>query len=263
MDWSAKRQLIIVSKILLILVFVVSVVSWYFVFSKDPDCFDGKKNGDEAGLDCGGSCQLVCKDQARNPVVLWKSILPITDNTFAIGAYIENANASAGVYALKYRFKLFDETHNLISEHVDYVSVYPASRTLVVADEIFTDKKPSEVFFEVDPVFEWMRTPERFSKDSVLLEGSIYDDSGFSPKVTATARNVSFEDVYDTTFIALLYDRDENVVGYSHTYVEKLLHGDVVPLVFTWPDFFDVDVFRFEVVPQINIFNEKNYKIGL
>ena len=54
---------------------VVAIIAGYFVytvlFKVDPTCFDGKKNQDERGIDCGGVCALVCLADAKTVVPIW------------------------------------------------------------------------------------------------------------------------------------------------------------------------------------------------
>ena len=58
-QWSRTRKRIV----LVIVLFALSVligVPVFFLFYEKPTCFDKERNGDEAGVDCGGSCQLLC-----------------------------------------------------------------------------------------------------------------------------------------------------------------------------------------------------------
>ena len=60
MTWAAKRQLQYLSGFLAIILVIVLIIIAPYLRS-DPTCFDGKQNGNEEGIDCGGSCDLICQ----------------------------------------------------------------------------------------------------------------------------------------------------------------------------------------------------------
>ena len=42
------------------------IYRWNSLDHFSESCQDGVKNGDELGIDCGGSCPNVCKDKSMN-----------------------------------------------------------------------------------------------------------------------------------------------------------------------------------------------------
>ena len=42
------------------------IYRWNSLHHFSESCQDGVKNGDELGIDCGGSCPNVCKDKSMN-----------------------------------------------------------------------------------------------------------------------------------------------------------------------------------------------------
>jgi hypothetical protein len=86
----------------------------YFLFLKpQPSCFDGRKNGDETGVDCGGPCQS-CEIQTLTPLqISWLKNFPIGKNTI-IAAEIKNPNLNWGAENFSYTFRLYDIYDNEI-----------------------------------------------------------------------------------------------------------------------------------------------------
>jgi hypothetical protein len=74
MSWGTKRRNLILFTLFLFIFIPVSFIS-FLIFYNPPSCFDLKQNGGEQGIDCGGTCQLVCTNQAFEPVVLWERCL--------------------------------------------------------------------------------------------------------------------------------------------------------------------------------------------
>ncbi|MBU6431623.1 hypothetical protein KGQ29_04640, partial [Patescibacteria group bacterium] len=75
-SWSQKRKSIY---FLIFAAFLFSfiILPAYFIFYKAPTCFDGKQNGDEKGVDCGGSCVNLCRSQYLEPNIIWSRVIEV------------------------------------------------------------------------------------------------------------------------------------------------------------------------------------------
>ena len=69
MSWASNRRLAYISVVLFGVLAVVLFVG-LVVFYEAPTCFDGKRNGTEEGVDCGGSCDLICSFSAADIEIL-------------------------------------------------------------------------------------------------------------------------------------------------------------------------------------------------
>ena len=70
MSWAQRRKATYIISLLFILISIISVIL-YLALNKKPTCFDGIQNQGEVGVDCGGSCVILCRVQYTNPVVIW------------------------------------------------------------------------------------------------------------------------------------------------------------------------------------------------
>ena len=61
-------------------------------FHKTPTCFDGVKNQNEKGLDCGGVCTRICSGDISTPIVMWQRVFQVTPGVYSAVAYIQNPN---------------------------------------------------------------------------------------------------------------------------------------------------------------------------
>src|SRR5258706_15176144 len=97
-SWSRNRKRIIFG-ILALGVVVLVGLPIYFLFYRAPTCSDLKMNGDETGVDCGGSCQLLCSTQSL-PLLMKGDprVLMVATSTYEVVALVENANNSAEIY---------------------------------------------------------------------------------------------------------------------------------------------------------------------
>ncbi|HEV8666356.1 MAG TPA: hypothetical protein VN665_00715, partial [Candidatus Paceibacterota bacterium] len=95
LSWSGRRQLMYYGVGLVILAVLFYVV-WASFFNAAPTCFDNKQDGTELGVDCGGSCSLLCQDTARQPTVQWARPFQTGAGIYTAAAYIQNNNVGAG-----------------------------------------------------------------------------------------------------------------------------------------------------------------------
>lgn len=264
MDWALRHQITILFGVLITSALVVGLFVWQVFFVSDPTCFDSAMNGTETGVDCGGSCELMCRDESRNLVTLWTRALPVTDSVYNLATYIENQNTNAGIRRMTYRFRVYDENNFLITEREGETYISPNQRSLILEPRVdMGSKEPFAVFFEITSPQVWRRTSGRLSTSPLRIEQADLSLSGFSPRLTATLTNTTQLDISDVSLVAILYDANDNALAASSTYLPQIVQGTREPLVFTWPRTFLDEPARFEIIPQINVFHEDNRQYSL
>src|SRR3989338_2788105 len=115
LSWSAKRQLTILGIIVIVIAIIVGSII-YPKIVKTPTCFDIKQNGDEHGIDCGGSCVNVCPFEANSLVILWSRVFPSVSGYATAIAYVDNRNTDSGVLSIPYEFKIFDDQGRIVTK---------------------------------------------------------------------------------------------------------------------------------------------------
>ena len=130
MSWAGRRQFIYSFGFLIFILGLLTVL-FYPIFYKAPSCMDGKKNGNESGVDCGGSCLQYCSDQVSSPIILWSRIFPVSGSKYNLISYIENQNINAGVPKIGYQFKVYDGNNVLITTREGVTFVEPNGRTAI------------------------------------------------------------------------------------------------------------------------------------
>src|ERR1035437_2857393 len=106
MNWATKRKLQYLGGLFGLFLIALFIFLYPIIFQK-PTCGDLKQNGDETGVDCGGSCPLMCKDKTSDPVVLWSRAFPVLGNTYNLVAFVENQNKNSGVVNMPYEFRIY------------------------------------------------------------------------------------------------------------------------------------------------------------
>lgn len=259
MDWSLRRQFMVVIIIIAIIAIIVGVIFWYLIFAKKPTCNDFRHNGDETGVDCGGSCPLLCYEEAIPPIELWSTSLPVTKDIHHLVAYVENQNPNYAIENLEYKFTVYDNEGGIIEEREGVTDLPPNQRSYIFEPVLQIDaNEPDVVFFSIENKEVWRRAPNKFFDTTLRIENSQIDLEGVIPKVTADIRNISEYNISDIDIVAVLYDINNNAVAVSGTKLESLRRGQTEPLIFTWPILFDEEPVRVDIVPHINVFHENN-----
>src|SRR5882724_1701953 len=128
--WSRQRQL---AYLLIPLILTLAVFSLFYVkyIYTSPTCFDGVRNNLETGVDCGGSCSLLCSGDSLSPVVLWSKAFNVTGSVFNAVAYIQNPNSKSSAKNVTYEFQFYDQSNNLITSRSGQTDI-PRNKSFAV-----------------------------------------------------------------------------------------------------------------------------------
>lgn len=249
MSWSSKRKSIFGYGFLLVLVLVIGI-PLFKIFYIAPTCFDGKQNQNETGVDCGGKCARVCASDFLSPRIKWSQADKIGSGIYNLGAYIENPNLDGAATSVEYLFKLYDKDAHLIGERRG-VSYLPAHKnTLIFESGISTGQSiPGPVTFEFTKPINWVKTS--FQNDGIIVSNKNIVSNKGKTVLNATLKNTTLEDYQPFYVYAVLYDVDQNQVGFSRTKTDGLKRGTSATVEFTWP-IEKKGVFTSEVIPSIN-----------
>ncbi len=231
LSWAEQRKLLLLFWIVVFLVAILSVYG-FFTFYRGASCSNNVKDGNERGIDCGGSCARVCRADVLLPVINFVRTLEVADGVWGAVAYGENPNAGAGARNVPYVFKLYDEENLLLYERHGIAFIPPRKVFAVFEGKMFSGSRtPARATFEFlkEPVFEHIVEPE-LSLDTKDFEA---DEHGSSLKAILT--NPTRNTIEGIGAVALLFGTDGNITGASATFVSKLLAGSSAMLIFTWP----------------------------
>lgn len=247
MSWGTKRRNLVLSTLFLLVIIPVAFIA-FLLFYNPPSCFDMKQNGGESGIDCGGSCQLVCTSQAFDPVIIWERYFRVDEGIYNVLAYVENPNPTAEIIQASYIFKLFNEENVLIAEKPGTITLGPKSVRPIIETGLQTGRQvPTRVSFEFTSQFVFEK---KDPKDAlVIVKNELIENEQTSPRVKAAIQNISLQPLRDIDVIVIVYDVFDNVLGTSSTFVQSLGAEESQDIVFTWPEPFNEDVIRIEVIP--------------
>lgn len=258
MTWASRRQ---ISYIFFLLLFLLGI--GYFVvyqqLNKTPTCFDSKQNGNETGVDCGGSCALACANQVDKVSTIWTRVFKVVDGRYNAVAYLENHNKNIAVMKIKYKFRFSDKDNVYVGSREGETYIPPTGKFVIFepavgtgnAELVYTD-------FEFTEVPVWVQIREELvNQVKVFVLQNKLENEETKPFLSAVVKNNSFFRIPEVSFVAILYDDMGNAINVSHTFIEVLFGKETKTINFTWPEPFSKKVTTIEIIPMFNISSAK------
>jgi len=257
MTWALKRQIFYVSILLLFFLGLGFLVSYPYI-NKPATCSDGKQNGEETGIDCGGSCQIACIFEVDKLSILWARSFRVVPGRYNAVAYIENQNVDTAIYKIKYKFRFADANNVYIGKREGETSVPPAGKFAIFESAIdMGNSVPVYTSFEFTEAPVWVKVPpERTNELNIVVEDVNLEEDPL-PRMSAVIKNKSLFLVPELNVVTILYDKLGNAISASRTYIDLLRGEESVDVTFTWPEKFDSEVVTKEIIPMYNVFGVK------
>ncbi len=258
MTWAFRRQLFYLS----IFVAFLAILGFLIIYprlTKAPSCSDGKQNGTETGVDCGGSCQIACTYQVDQVSILWSRAFEVVPGRYNAVAYLENHNQNTAIYKIAYRFRFADKDNIYIGKREGEAYVPPSGKFAIFEPAIDVGNSvPVYTTFEFTQAPTWIQvSQDKIDQLKVAVSQISLQNETVSPKLTATIKNNSLFQIPEINVVAILYNAAGNVVSASRTYLDVLNGEESAPVSFTWPEPFTDKVIAEEIIPVYNIFNVK------
>ncbi len=255
MSWASRRQATYFSIVLFICGLIIFAIL-YPIISAKPTCVDGKINGDEVGVDCGGSCMRLCDSQVSEPVILWSRAFPVTGSVYNLTAFIENQNRTAAVEKISYEFRVYDTNNRLIGRREGTTFVPPNQQFAIFEPRFDAGQSVvRSVSFSFVGTHMWMKKNPTVQTLPIRASSVLFGDDAGSPTMTAQLTNDSIYDIPAFDVVVILYDKDHNAVSVSQTHKEKLPSNVTTSLFFSWPNPFVSEPVTWDIFPMINPFS--------
>ncbi len=250
-SWATRRRVIYLGAIVLILSAISFAVFWKFWYAA-PTCFDKLQNGDETGVDCGGSCTLVCSDSIAKAIIRWDPrLFEIFPGTWSAIVYVENPNTNADATFVPYSFTIYDSNNNILIKR-DGATILPKNKTVGIFEgsiKIEGGNKPKRAVFELGNNIIWRKNEDTEEKISITHSSVLRLQS--APRVEANVKNNSAEEIKNIELVAAIFDNSDNVIAASRTFIETLKKNEDADVFFTWPNPFDEVPARIEITYKI------------
>ena len=249
MSWGQRRKLIYIGSV--IIIFLI-IIFWIFIsfFYKIPTCFDSKQNQDEQGIDCGGSCNLLCVSQYAPLIVKWQRFSKVSDGVFNVLAYIENPNLNARANNLNYIFKLYDKNGVLLRERTGQTFA-PANKIMAIFEpDLQTGNQlPARVEFSFTSPAVWIK--QESMETGLAVSQIILSKEDSTPRLSFVLTNKTVKEIKEIEAIGIVYNVLGNTVAFSKTFTNSLFDNENRLISFNWPKPFSEAYARSEIILKV------------
>ena len=236
--WSLKRKIFIFS-IVVIIFSSISLGIYFHYFQKKPTCFDGIQNGDEQGVDCGGSCEQPCFFQADDLIIYWSQVFPVTDTVSNLGILVENPNFNYKITAT-FNIRVFDDRKVRIFEKRQTANFLPMEKRVIfipsLRTEIIGDKK---AWVEIERINS-LTISEHFKQEIFVLSKNLEVENNLS-RLEIDIKNRGIKTRENIEIIAILND-GQNAINIGRSFVENIKKRESKNVIMTWPIMFEENI---------------------
>ncbi len=231
MGWAENRRVGIAVGIVLIFAALTALV-WYVFIYNPPTCFDGIQNQDEQGIDCDGSCVLMCL--APRVDADWTRSVRTATGVYHGVSLVKNPLTTAKGTGLQYSMSLYDSGNILVAERRGTFDLEPGETRVLFESNVTTGERvPVRAFLRIDGGVWEKAVP---SDKPIRIIPGVVDEQALT--FTAVLENTTPLPQSDIVADALLYDAEGILVTASETRIPVLGPRARQDIVFTWPEKF-------------------------
>lgn len=247
--------------------FVVFIlVAWlvYIAGRPAPTCFDGAKNQDETGIDCGGVCGACSPkwDQPKDLSIQETSVVYGGVNIYDALAKVSNPNPEDGVESFEYTFILKDETGATLAERRGRSFILPGETKYIIVTQLASQTVPKKIALEISDV-EWKHFVGGYQERPVLnVFAKKYDQIRSGPgfgEATGLVVNDSSFDFANVRVNVILRDKEDKPVALNFTEMQTLKSQEKRDFTLPWPSAFPGEVVRVEAEAEADVYRSDNF----
>ncbi|MEA4910585.1 hypothetical protein SDC9_07930 [bioreactor metagenome] len=257
--WRTRRKSIFIFiGSFLLLAFLVFKL--YPYINPAPNCFDQEQNGDEDGIDCGGSCAMVCNDKVLPLEIRFTRFIESEENLYDLVAFVQNPNADKNIEGsiLDYSFSLYDKAGSLIHTFYGTSSLPTGQAFPIIMQNIpisfaGTGNALSRISFDVSNLSRpWIRVDEIYKNSFFRVEDYLYErEKNNITQLTVYLQNTTRANFKNVPVRVLLNDDKGNAIAANETLIRDIGPGATTQLSFTWRIPLEIENPQVEVYPIV------------
>jgi hypothetical protein len=235
------------------MLFAVALYFSFKTFPIAPSCTDGRQDGNETGIDCGGSCAYICSDTVTVPVVRFaRPLSPAAGRTDVI-AYVDNPNAGVAAQDVSYRIDLYGADNVLVSSKTGSVDLPPRGTVPVFVPNFSSGyQAATRAFLTIaTTTIHWYA----YTGTRIIPSVGNYSlsNADTAPSISVPLTNPSAEPLYDVKVVATVFDAKGNAIAASQTLLASIPAQGSQTATFTWNAPFSAPVARVDILPVISL----------
>lgn len=216
-----------------------------------PSCFDGIKNQNEEGIDCGGVCPNICTPGFR-PITLSgpAKIFPLPDRRVSALFLMQNPNPDYAAKSMTYEFTIRDASGAAVKTVSGESFIYAGEQKYIIAPTIDIDIGSIGQFqanFSATSTV-WVRAGEFEAAKLQIQSPSITESSS---TITITGRLVNQDTItFPSVLLVAVFGNDiGEQAGVAQTTLENLLPGETRNFTIIHPPIPDINLPSTQIFP--------------
>lgn len=254
--WELKRKLVYALAFVLTL-FAASLFLLRGVLFPEPTCFDGKQNAFESGIDCGGGCLLMCKEEFSEISVLWAKAVKAGSSSYDLVALVTNPNINNASQKVDYTFTLYDEAGTVMKTLPGSTITPLDGKFPLIVQGVSLPKAPSNIVLTLTDGPHY-KVPERPASPTIKIVSRRYE-AGTIPRVYATIANTKRIEILNLPVRVILFDTNDNAYAVGQTLIPSLGKEGVQEIIVTWDEPLPYPPTRIGIYPIFNPFEAKQF----
>ena len=229
LDWSSKRRLIYIV-ILTVVFFSYIFYILYPTLYPAPTCKDRLMNGIEIDIDCGGACELQCKNTYNQlEVVLQKSFVSVASTTDIV-VVLENKNK----YMAPKNIKVDVDLYTKGGSFVETVSKEALAGTQKYIPVYIDNYKSADIGKVIVRSMSYDMYTTNGAYDVALVDYNMSEDK---MRLNIKIKNIYKQELNEKLKLyVLIRDELDNVVAINHQDINAMKFEEVKSLNFLWPE---------------------------
>ena len=216
--WALRRRMFIIVGFFILLI-ILMILAYFRYFYAAPTCSDGAMNGDEVGIDCGGSCVRICAFSMQEPRVDWVKAFKVVDGQYNAVAYIENLNRTGAAPQLNYTITLEDSS-GVIAERSGSTVLPADNKYPIFEGRILTGGRvPTKTSITFDKPELWLPSTKAREQFTLVDRGEI-KNADSAPRLQSSLRNNSLLSARNVEVVATIFDALGNPLTASRTFID-------------------------------------------
>lgn len=251
MDWATRRKFLYSISLLVF----CSISSLYFLkdyIFKSPTCFDGKRNGYEIGVDCGGTCSLKCVQEVTPLTSLWAQSIMTSSSTYDLVGMVSNKNIDNASRYLDYTFTVFGDAGSVLAVFNGRTSAPIDGDFPITMQNVHISGAPVSTLLELHDQPHYS-VPARPSVPTLNITGIRYE-GGNVTRVYAIVKNTKQVVLNTIPVKVILFDINDNAYAIGDTIIPHLDKEGVEDISFVWPYGFKNNPTKIRIYPILDPF---------
>lgn len=249
--WELKRKILYTISFAVIICGALVFFARGFLFPA-PTCYDGKQNGFESNIDCGGECERICQQDVYPLSVVWAKAIKSGKDMYDLVALISNSNIDNASKELGYTFNVYGPDGNIMKTLSASTTAPLDGKFPVILQGVNLPVSPVNTVATLSDTLHY-KVNESPTSPTIKVLSRTYE-AGQIPRVYVTVGNTKRIDIRNLPVRVLLFDTDDNVYAVGQTVIPELLKEGTKEIIITWNEPLPVPPTRIGVYPIFNPF---------